>query len=444
MTTQTDMPGLKAIISDQTEAVLDKVQALYRQLHQYPELPFQEHKTSARLADTLEALGYEVIRGVGQTGVVALLRNGEGPTVMLRGDMDALPIEEQTGLEFASREISETAEGNPVPVMHACGHDLHSSCLVGAAAVLVDLKEYWRGTVMLVCQPAEEIFGGAQAMLDDGLYERFARPDIVLGQHNMPALAGTVGHIAGQAMAAATTLGVTVHGNGGHGSMPAQTVDPVVIAAHIVTRLQTIVSREVPPDQTVVVTVGKLHAGTQGNIIPHTAELEINVRSFDDALHERVIAAIRRIVQAECDAGRSPKAPEFQVLSETITLNNDTASVARIHQAHADTLGEGNLFDMPRLNGSEDFPYFGSAQAGGFKGEDIPYVYWFIGAIEEARWHATPGQSVAEKMAHLEMPHSPYYAPGKESTLKTGIMALTSGTLAYLKPDAPHNTWLSR
>jgi len=437
MTTHTDMPNLKTAIDTLTEGVLDQIQVLYRQIHQYPELPFQEHKTSARLADALEGLGYEVTRGVGQTGVVALLRNGEGPTVMLRGDMDALPIDEQTGLEFASREIHETAEGKSVPVMHACGHDLHSSCLVGTAAVLVGLKAHWRGTVMLVCQPAEEIFGGAQAMLDDGLYTRFARPDIILGQHNMPACAGTVGHIAGQAMAAATTLGVTVHGNGGHGSMPAQTVDPVVIAAHIVTRLQTIVSREVPPDQTVVVTVGKLHAGTQGNIIPHMAELEINIRSFDDALHECVIAAIHRIVRAECEAGRSPKEPEFQVLSETITLNNDPASVARIRQAHADILGESNLFDMPRLNGSEDFPYFGSAQAGGFEGKDIPYVYWFIGATSAARWHATPGESVAEKMTHLEMPHSPYYAPGEESTLKTGIMALASGALAYLEAQGP-------
>lgn len=432
MMTESPVMALKGAIEQQIDRVYDDVYDLYRQLHQCPELPFQEHETGARLADALEALGFEVIRSVGRTGVVALLRNGEGPTVMLRGDMDALPIEERTGLDFASREIGETEEGRRVPLMHACGHDLHSSCLVGAAAVLMALKAHWRGTVMLVCQPAEEIFGGARAMLDDGLYERFARPDIVLGQHNMPALAGTVGHIAGQAMAAATTLGVTVYGDGGHGSMPAQAIDPVVIAAHIVTRLQSIVSREVPPDQTVVVTVGKLHAGTQGNIIPHSAELEINVRSFDDALHGRVMESIRRIVRAECEAGRSPKEPEFRLLSETITLNNDAASVARLRQGHADAFGEAWLFDMPRLNGSEDFPYFGSARDGGFAGEDIPYVYWFIGAVDEARWNDTPGASVAEKMTHLEMPHSPYYAPGQKATLKAGMKAMAAGALTCL------------
>ncbi|MFD2435201.1 amidohydrolase [Modicisalibacter luteus] len=306
MMTQTDMSDLKDAIVVQVEATLEDVQTLYRQIHQHPELPFEEHETSKRLATALETLGYEVTRGVGGTGVVALLRNGEGPTVMLRGDMDALPIKEDTGLEFASTRTAETESGT-VPLMHACGHDLHSSCVVGAAAVMARLKEQWSGTLMLICQPAEEIFGGAKAMLDDGLYVRFARPDVILGQHNMPALAGTIGHRPGSTMAACTNLAVTIHGVGGHGSMPAQAVDPVVIAAHAVTRLQNIVSREVPPEETVVVTVGKLQAGTQANIIPHSAELEINIRSFDNALHRQVMEAIERIIRAECEAGRSPR-----------------------------------------------------------------------------------------------------------------------------------------
>ncbi|GEK47624.1 peptidase [Bisbaumannia pacifica] len=431
MITSATSNDLKRDLDARVEAAFAEVQALYRQLHQHPELPFQEHETAARLADALEGLGFEVTRGVGGTGVVALLRNGEGPTVMLRGDMDALPIAEQTGLDFASTSTAET-EGGTVPVMHACGHDLHSSCLVGAGAVLAGLRQRWRGTLMLVCQPAEEVFGGARAMLEDGLYTRFARPDVVLGQHNMPAREGTVGHIAGSAMAAATTLGVTIHGAGGHGSMPAQSIDPVVIAAHVVTRLQSIVAREVPPEETVVVTVGKLHAGTQGNIIPHTAELEINVRGFDNALHARVLESIRRIVRCECEAGRAPRAPEFRGLSETIALHNDPEAVARVRRAHADHFGEDRLFPMPRLNGSEDFPYFGDAEAGGFGGEAIPCVYWFIGATSEARWQETPGEGVAEKMRHLEMPHSPYYAPGQAATLKTGMAALASGALAYL------------
>ncbi|WP_280547753.1 amidohydrolase [Halomonas sp. 11-S5] len=436
MTTQTDTYDLKGLdlkgaIGAQVEATLEEVQALYRQIHQHPELPFQEHETSARLAEALEALGYEVTRGVGGTGVVALLENGDGPTVMLRGDMDALPIKEDTGLDFASTRTVET-EGGTVPLMHACGHDLHSSCVAGAAAVMAGLKEHWSGTLMLICQPAEEIFGGARAMLDDGLYTRFARPDVILGQHNMPALAGTVGHRAGSAMAACTNLAVTIHGAGGHGSMPAQTVDPVVIAAHVVTRLQTIVSREVPPEETVVVTVGKLHAGTQANIIPHSAELEINIRSFDNALHRQVVEAIERIIRAECEAGRSPKPPEFRVLNETLALHNDPATVERVRRAHGEHFGEAGLYAMPRLNGSEDFPFFGNAAEGGFGGEDIPYVYWFIGATPAERWAETPGASVAEKMRHLEMPHSPYYFPGNEVTLRTGIEAMATGALAYL------------
>ncbi|QJQ96210.1 MULTISPECIES: amidohydrolase [Halomonadaceae] len=432
MTTVANGVDLPGAIRAQVEASFEDIQALYRQLHQYPELPFHEFKTSERLAEALERLGYEVTRGVGGTGVVALLRNGEGASVMLRGDMDALPIKEETRLDFASRETAVAEDGSTVPLMHACGHDLHSSCVVGAASVMSALKEHWSGTLMLVCQPAEEIFGGARAMLDDGLYERFARPDVVLGQHNMPALAGTVGHIAGRAMAACTNLAVTIHGDGGHGSMPAQTVDPVVIAAHVVTRLQTIVSREVPPEETVVVTVGKLHAGTQANIIPHSAELEINVRSFDNALHRQVVAAIERIVRAECEAGRSPKPPAFRVLNETIALNNDPTAVSHVRQAHAQHFGEACLYEMPRLNGSEDFPFFGNAEAAGFGGEDIPYVYWFIGATPESRWVETPGTSVAEKMRHLDMPHSPYYFPGNPMTLRTGIEAMTAGALSFL------------
>lgn len=432
MATQTECFNLKDAISKQAEATFVDIQTLYRELHRTPELPFQEYKTSARLAEALESLSYEVTRGVGGTGVVALMNNGTGPTVMMRGDMDALPIKEETGLDFASKETTIAADGTEVPLMHACGHDLHSSCIVGTAAVMAALKEHWSGTLMLICQPAEEIFGGAKAMLKDGLYERFPRPDIILGQHNIPALAGSVGHISGSAMAACTNLAVTIHGAGGHGSMPAQTIDPVVIAAHVVTRLQSIVSREVPPEETVVVTVGKLHAGTQANIIPHSAELEINIRSFDDALHRQVVTSIERIIRAECEAGRSPKPPEIRVLNETIALHNDSRAIEHVRRAHDKHFGDANLYAMPRLNASEDFPLFGNAKAGGFGGEDIPYVYWFIGATPAERWAETSGTSVSQKMRHLEMPHSPYYFPGNDVTLRTGIEAMAVGALAYL------------
>lgn len=421
--------NINELITSAIDGVYSGIELLYKDIHQHPELPFEEVETSRKLAEQLQKTGYEVSTGIGKTGVVGLLRNGEGPCVMLRGDMDALPIREQTGLDYAS--CTQTDSGTPV--MHACGHDLHASCLTGAAAVLHALRDHWQGTLIIVHQPAEEIFGGAQAMLADGLYERFARPDVILGQHNMPALAGMVGHLAGQAMSAATTLGVTIHGDGGHGSMPAQTVDPVVIAAHAVVRLQTIVSREVEPSEQVVVTVGKLQAGTQGNVIPHSAELEINVRSFSDAVHGKVMAAIKRIIDAECQAGRSPRSAEYRVLTETITLNNDEATVARLRRAHGEFFGSENIFEMKRLGGSEDFPYFGNAAAGGFGGEDIPYAYWFIGAATPENWQTTTGDKVAERMLQLPMPHSPYYAPDRQPALITGMAAMVTGALAFLK-----------
>lgn len=421
--------NINALILSSIDQVYAGIERLYKDIHQHPELPFEEFETSRKLAEQLQKSGFEVATGIGKTGVVGLLRNGEGPCVMLRGDMDALPIREQTGLDYASCRHSSSG----VPLMHACGHDLHASCLTGAAAVLHALREHWQGTLMIVHQPAEEIFGGAQAMLADGLYERFARPDVILGQHNMPALAGMVGHLPGQAMSAATTLGVTIHGDGGHGSMPAQTVDPVVIAAHAVVRLQTIVAREVEPSEHVVVTVGKLQAGTQGNVIPHSAELEINVRSFNDTTHAKVMAAIKRIIDAECQAGRSPRPAEYRVLTETITLNNDAATVARLQQAHGDFFGAEQIFEMKRLGGSEDFPYFGNAAAGGFGGEDIPYAYWFIGAAAPESWQTTTGDKVAERMLQLPMPHSPYYAPDRQPSLITGMAAMVTGALAFLK-----------
>ncbi|MFC7368501.1 amidohydrolase [Vreelandella zhaodongensis] len=424
--------ALKVMISEQVERNYAEIADLYRTLHRYPELPFREYATSARLAEALEALGYDVTRGVGGTGVVALMRQGSGPTVMLRGDMDALPIQEQTGLEYASQETVEAAAGECVPVMHACGHDLHSSCLVGAAAIMASLRNSWRGVLMLVCQPAEEVLGGAKAMLSDGLYERFPRPDIILGQHNTPALAGTVGHASGRTMSASTSLAVTIHGTGGHAAKPAQAVDPVVIAAYVVTRLQTIVAREISPSDAIVVTVGKLQAGTQSNIIPDRAELEINVRSFDDHLHADVLASIRRIVRCECEASGTPQPPEFRVLANTITLNNDVAHTAKVRHAHADYFGDEALFIRPPISGSEDFPYFGDARAGGFDGDDIPYVYWFIGSTAEEQWRNAPGDSRKEKLRHLPMPHSPYYAPGQAATIKAGMAALTTAALAYL------------
>lgn len=261
---------------------------LYRDLHRHPELSFEEHRTAARLAERLKAAGFDTAEGIAGTGVAGLLRNGDGPTVLLRADMDALPVEELTGLPYASRTPG---------VMHACGHDLHVTWLAGAAKALADGRDAWSGTLLLVGQPAEEAGGGAAAMVADGLYDRFPRPDVLLGQHVTPGPAGLYAHVPGLIMSATTDVEIVVHGRGGHGSRPETTVDPVVTAAYIVTRLQTVVSREIRPSDPVVLTVGRIEAGTAANIIPATARISLNLRTQSEAVRHRMLAAIRRIAE---------------------------------------------------------------------------------------------------------------------------------------------------
>src|SRR5579859_5713147 len=289
---------------------LEELAALYRDLHAHPELGFAEHRTAGIVAERLRALGYQVTTGVGETGVVGVLSRGVGPVVLLRADMDGLPVLEQTGLPYASTVRTTNSDGADVPVMHACGHDMHVTCLLGAAAELA-ADAAWQGTLLLVFQPAEEGRGGAQAMLDDGLYERFPVPSIVLGQHVMPLPAGVLGLHGGAAMAGADGLRIVLHGKGGHGSRPETTVDPVLMAAALVLRLQGIVSREVAARDTVVLTVGALHAGTASNIISDQAELLVSLRHFDDDVRNTVRAAIDRVVRAEALASGAPKDPEI-------------------------------------------------------------------------------------------------------------------------------------
>src|ERR1700753_1320311 len=267
----------------------------YRDLHAHPELSLQEHRTAQRVAQALRPHGFEVTENVGGTGVVGLMRNGDGPVVMLRADFDALPVEEQTGLPYASSVRAAGADGGEVPVMHACGHDMHATCLLGAAALLSRASGAWSGTLLVVFQPAEELARGARDMVGDGLFQRFPRPDIVLGQHVGPLRPGLIGHASGPVMAAADSAEVVLYGRGGHGSRPESTVDPVLMAANVVTRLQGIVARQVPPADAAVVTVGRLHAGTKDNVIPDTAELGVNVRSYSPAVRGLVRTAVERI-----------------------------------------------------------------------------------------------------------------------------------------------------
>src|SRR5690349_6757309 len=271
-------------VLDGFDGIADGLEELYQDVHAHPELAMQEHRTAGKAAERLEAAGFDVTRGVGSTGVVGLLANGDGPTVMLRADMDALPVKEDTGLPYASTVTATDPDGAEVPVMHACGHDMHVTWLAGATALLADTRDAWTGTVMAVFQPAEETAQGAQGMIDDGLFDRFPKPEVILGQHVMPAPAGAIGYRPGTTQAAADSLEVRLFGRGAHGSMPESSVDPVVMAAATVLRLQTIVSREVAASEAAVVTIGALQAGTKDNVIPDEALLKLNVRTFDEGV----------------------------------------------------------------------------------------------------------------------------------------------------------------
>jgi hippurate hydrolase len=308
-TNEKTMPSTESLPGN-LPALLPQLEALYTDIHAHPELSMQETRTASLAADHLRAAGYEVTTGVGKTGVIGLLRNGDGPTVMLRADMDALPVEEATGAPYASKATATDREGNTVPVMHACGHDMHVAWLVGATTLLAQTRDSWRGTLMAVFQPAEETAEGAQAMIDDGLFKRFPKPDVVLGQHVMVGPAGAIGGRKGVITSAADSLQIRLFGRGAHGSMPQASIDPVVMAASTVLRLQTIVARELAPTEAAVLTIGSLQAGTKENVIPDEAVIKLNVRTFDEGVRARVLAAITRIVNAEAVASRAPKPPK--------------------------------------------------------------------------------------------------------------------------------------
>ncbi|KOU40045.1 amidohydrolase [Streptomyces sp. WM6378] len=400
------MRGLDAIRAD--------LAAIYRDLHAHPELSFAEHRTAAEVADRAREFGCEVTAGVGRTGVVAVLRNGPGPTVLLRADFDALPVRERTGLDYAS-----TVDG----VMHACGHDMHVTCLLGALKLLADSRSLWSGTVLGVFQPAEEIAQGARAMLDDGLYERFGTPDIVLGQHVGPFPAGLVGAHAGPAFAATDGLKVVMYGKGAHGSRPETSVDPVVMAASTVLRLQTIVSREIPGGETAVVTVGALNAGTKDNIIPDEAELKINIRTYKEDVRARVLAAVERIVRGEAAVAGAEREPDITGIDSFPVVVNDADAVARTMAAVGAVIGDDKVLDPGPVTGSEDVGLFGTEVG-------VPVCYWLFGGADAEAF----GAALAAGTLDQDIPsnHSPFFAPLVEPTLTTGVTALTTAALAWL------------
>ena len=408
-------------------AALDLAE-LYRDLHRNPELSFQESRTAGIVADALSSWGYDVATGVGRTGVVGRLRNGDGPTVLLRADMDALPVEEKTGLEYASTARGVDPEGIHVPVMHACGHDMHVTCLLGAAEQLVAERDSWAGTLMLVFQPAEELGTGAEAMVADGLYERFGRPDIVLGQHVAPLPAGLLGLHPGPAFAAFDALKVTLHGRGGHGSRPETCVDPIVLAASVVMRLQGIVSREVAGGETAVVTVGTMRAGTKVNIIPDTAELQLSIRSFDPHVRQRVLAAVERIVNGEAQASGAERMPDIEAMESFPALVNDPTACTRTLDGFTAVLGAGRVVDPGPVTGSEDVGVLATAAG-------VPCVYWILGGADPAAFSGTADlESVTRLIASLPSNHSPLYAPVLEPTISTGVAALVAAARTWLSP----------
>ncbi|MBB3051031.1 hippurate hydrolase [Prauserella isguenensis] len=400
----------------------DELQSLYRRLHAHPELSMQEHRTAGLIEQRLAVLGMTVFR-CGGTGVVGVLDNGPGPTIAFRADTDALPVEERTGLTYASTADGTLADGTSTKVMHACGHDTHVASLLTAASLLHGARAEWSGTIVFIFQPGEEIAAGAQAMIDDGLWERAPKPAVILGQHVSPGPAGVVGHCTGTAASMADSWEVLVRGRGAHGSQPHHSVDPIVQAAHTITRIQTVVSREVDPVDAAVVTVGKFAGGTKENIIPDSAVFTLNVRTFDEPLREHVLESLRRIIRAEAMASGAPE-PEITELSRFPRLVNDAEVTRRAVEALAAQWGQDGVTEAQPLMGSEDFGALGDAI-------DAPSCFWFIGGTDPER-HAA---ATAAGTVSTDIPsnHSPFFAPVPELTLPRMVEAAVVTSLEFLE-----------
>jgi hippurate hydrolase len=417
--------GIDSVLKE-LDGLLPDLEALYKDVHAHPELSMQETRTAGVAADRLKSSGYEVTTGVGKTGVVGLLRNGDGPTVMLRADMDALPIEEATGVPYASKVKATDREGKTVPVGHMCGHDMHVACLVGATTLMAKTRDAWRGTLMAIFQPGEETAEGAQAMIDDGLFERFPKPTVVLGQHVMVGPAGTVARRTGAITSAADSLQIRLFGRGAHGSMPQASIDPVIMAAATVMRLQTIVSREVAAAEAAVVTIGALQAGTKENVIPDEALIKLNVRTFDDGVRKHVLSAIERIVNAEAEASGALRKPEIKTLDHYPLNVNDGDASRRVADAFRSYFSAERVHDTGASPASEDFGSFGTEWK-------VPSVFWFIGGTEPDTYAKAKQEG---RINELPVNHSPKFAPVVHPTLKTGVEALIVGARAWLAPDA--------
>jgi amidohydrolase len=413
-----DWPARVQAVKKSVDAEFPSLVALYKQLHANPELAFQEEQTAARMAKELKALGFEVTTKVGVQGVVGILKNGPGPTVLVRTDMDALPVTEQTGLPFASKVHVRDKEGKDVGTMHACGHDMHMTCWVGTARTLVALKDQWQGTLIFIAQPAEEVGGGARRMIEDGLFKRFPRPDYCLALHCDSRT--PIGHIAyaeGLLMANVDSVDITVLGRGGHGSAPHTTIDPIVIAARIVLDLQTLVSRETQPGEPVVVTVGSIHGGTKNNIIPPECKLQLTVRTLKDNVRKQILEGIQRIAKAACDAAKAP-APLVKIEQDDFTpaVYNNAPLAQKTTAVFREILGKDKVHEIPPVMGGEDFGRYGR--------EGIPIFFYFLGTVPLERF--AEAEKGGEPLPSL---HSDKYYPAMEPSIRDGVLTMSIAVL---------------
>lgn len=407
-------------VADWSKQHVDELLTVYQDFHSHPELSFREERTAAKLAAELKALGIEVTTGVGKTGVVGILKNGEGPTIMIRTDLDALPVIEATGLPYASKVIAKDPKGNDVGVMHACGHDIHITCQIGAARYLATHKDSWRGTVMFVGQPAEEVGNGAQAMLMDGLFTRFPRPKYALALHVDSTLAtGKIGYRAGYILANVDSVDIVMKGKGGHGAFPHTTIDPVVQAAHLIVDLQSLVSRENSPLEPAVVTVGSIHGGTKHNIISDNCRLQLTVRSYAPEVRERLLEGIKRKAKAAAISAGAPE-PTVEFSDATPATRNDEALVERVVPVFRKVLGDDNVVPSEPSMGGEDFSEYGLA--------GVPIFMFRLGSVNADR--------LAEMKKGGKNPpslHSPFYYPDARESITTGVTAMSAALLDLLK-----------
>ncbi len=424
--------GLASVVQAQSKAQtavdiqidrgLPDLVKLYKDLHENPELSLQEVRTSAKMAVELKAAGFEVTTKIGGHGVVGVLKNGDGPTVLVRADMDGLPIIEKTGLPYASKVRVRNKEGVEVGVMHACGHDVHMGCFIGAAKVLACTKDHWQGTLLFVAQPAEEVVAGARAMLDDGLYKKFGKPDYALALHADPLKpVGVISYTDGLALANSDTVDITVKGKGGHGAAPHLSIDPIVLSARIILDLQTIVSREVNPLDPCVVTVGSIHGGTKHNIIPNEVKLQLTVRTTKTEVRKDVLEAIARIAKAAAVGAKAPE-PEVVVSETQFTpaTVNDSALVKRTTTLLKGVLGDKNVQTRPPLMGAEDF--------GRFSKDGVPIFMFFLGSVSQEKYDASlmPGAPALPGM------HTDSYYPEPDKAIRVGVRAMSLSVIDLL------------